>query len=69
MIDDIVSEEATDDELSKFHNHLEKCMPCYERYDLDKAVRDLIRSRCKETQVPEGLVESIQMQVSKSSTL
>lgn len=69
MLDDILANEASDEEMSKFHDHLEKCLPCYEQYDLDKSVRELLKTRCSNAQVPDGLVESIKLQVSKSGSL
>ena len=67
MLDSILDEEATAEQRLAFQDHLEKCMPCYERYDLDKSVKELLRNKCNMC-IPEGLVESIKVQVAKADS-
>ena len=66
MLDSVLDEEAQDRQQQEFHDHIEKCMPCYEKYNLDKSLKELIRHRCNNTQVPSGLVEAIKVQISQS---
>ena len=39
MLDSILDMEADDSQKEKFDDHIEKCMPCYEKYNLDKSIR------------------------------
>lgn len=66
MLDRILDEEANPAERQKFTDHIEKCMPCYEKYNLDKSMKELLRVRCNHSKVPAGLVDSIRLQISQS---
>lgn len=59
----VLDSAATPEEEKNFKEHLKKCMPCYEKYNLDMAIKKLIQEKCCGKQVPEGLVASIRSQV------
>ena len=69
MLDSILDGEVDVEGQKKFDSHIEKCMPCYERYNLDKSLKDLLRARCNNTQVPTDLVESIRTQINQAGTI
>lgn len=68
MLDSVLDEEVSKEQQDAFHNHLEQCMPCYEKYNLDRSVKELLRSRCTHAPVPDNLVEEIRTQISKSNS-
>ena len=46
LLQSILDGEATQEQKDKFMgNHLEECMPCYQNYHLEVAIRDLLRKK------------------------
>lgn len=66
IIDTVLDEEATADEQQILTSHIKSCMPCYEKYNLDKSIKELLKARRSDKPVPEGLVNSIKLQISQS---
>ena len=52
--------ELTNDEKAKLRRHLEECQPCFEAYDFEAELREVIAIKCRETEVPPGLLEKVQ---------
>jgi mycothiol system anti-sigma-R factor len=46
--------ELTDERRSEITRHLDDCPPCFEQFDFEAELRQVIASKCKET-VPESL--------------
>ncbi|MEM1407888.1 MAG: zf-HC2 domain-containing protein [Bacteroidota bacterium] len=59
----VLDSAASEEEKECFKEHLKNCMPCYEKYSLDMAIKKLIKEKCCGKHVPEGLVESIRAKV------
>lgn len=63
MLQLILDGEATVQQKDKFlKDHLEQCMPCYRNYNLEVAIRQLLKQKCTQC-APDDLVESIKKQV------
>jgi mycothiol system anti-sigma-R factor len=62
----VLDEEATPEQREYFKNHLENCLPYYEIYQLDKTLKDKIKSTCCGKDVPNDLVESIKLKISEN---
>lgn len=50
--------ELTDEKRAHIHAHLERCLPCYEAFDFEAELRQVIAQRCRD-QVPPGLRERV----------
>jgi anti-sigma factor (TIGR02949 family) len=59
----ILDGEACREEEEYFMEHLNKCMPCFNLYKLEKAVKELLQSRIEKKQVPVDLIKSIKSQI------
>jgi mycothiol system anti-sigma-R factor len=55
---DYLDGELTNDEKAKLRRHLEECQPCFEAYDFEAELREVIRKRCTES-VPESLRDKV----------
>ncbi len=62
--------EMTSDDTAKIAHHLEECGPCLEQYDLDKALKALVKRSCQCEEAPVALrtqimarITTIQIQV------
>jgi anti-sigma factor (TIGR02949 family) len=59
----IVDGEATEEDKQHFIKfHLEECLPCYKNYQLELAIRQLLKSKCS-GEAPQELIESIKSRV------
>jgi len=59
----ILDGEACEEEEAVFMKHLEHCMPCFNLYKVDKAVKELLQSRIQKKEVPTDLVQSIKKNI------
>ena len=63
MLQLIVDGEASHDQKEHFlKHHLEECMPCYKNYQLEVAIRQLLKNKCT-GQAPQELIDSIKAKV------
>lgn len=46
-----------------FKQHLKDCLPCLEKYNLDKAIKDILHKKCNKKELPAGLVDSIKARI------
>jgi len=60
MLQAILDGDASAEEKKDFlERHLDVCMPCYKKYHLEMAIRDLLKSKCGNHQAPTEIVENI----------
>ena len=50
--------ELTDDRRADIRRHLDDCPPCFEQFDFEAELRQVIASKCKD-EVPESLRQRI----------
>jgi anti-sigma factor (TIGR02949 family) len=66
MLQLIIDGEATTAQKDLFlKDHLEQCMPCYQSYNLEMAIRQLLKTKCSE-HAPQDLVDSIKKKVTEN---
>ncbi len=66
MLQLILDGEASQEQEAYFKNHMDKCRPCFNSYNIDISIKELLKSRCCGDPVPHGLVEQIKMQISQN---
>lgn len=63
LLQSIVDGEATQEQKEHFmKHHLEECMPCYNNYHLEVAIRALLKKKCC-SEAPQELVNNIKEKV------
>jgi mycothiol system anti-sigma-R factor len=62
MLHYILDGEATSEQKEYFRSHMDGCMPCFKAYNLDMAIKELLKTRCGEC-APADLVEKIKVQI------
>lgn len=67
MLQTILDGEATDEQKEYFMQHIGLCMPCYQSYDLEIAIKQLLQSKCCGGEAPADLVEKIKAQLAQKS--
>lgn len=59
LLQTVLDDQATVEQTDTFVEHLKKCMPCYENYNIDRAIKDLVQAKCCNSKVPLDLADSI----------
>lgn len=59
----ILDGEASQKEEEEFMDHLDICMPCYNHYKLDRAVKELLQTKVVRLKMPEQLVKKLKLQL------
>lgn len=67
LLELMLDNEATDEQEKLFHEHIEKCMPCYEYFNLEKAIKEVIQTKIKRKPVPGDLVDSIKSKIKETA--
>lgn len=66
MLQLILDGEATPEQKASFKSHVDECMPCYQHYHFDKAIKELLKLKCT-SQAPVDLIESIRSKINVAS--
>ncbi len=59
----IVDNEATKEDEKFFMDHIDKCLPCFDHYELEKEIKELVRKKIARVPVPEDLALQIKSQI------
>ncbi len=62
----MLDNEASEEEEGYLHTHIEKCMVCFEQYEVEKQIRVLLKTKLDQKPLPSGLAESIKEKISQS---
>ena len=65
MLQVILDGEATDDQKEYFKQHMDICLPCFKGYELDMAIKQLVKSKCCGDGAPKDLIEHIRITISQ----
>lgn len=65
MLQVILDGEASDDQKKYFKEHMDMCLPCFKGYELDMAIKQLVKSKCCGGDAPSDLVEQIKITISQ----
>jgi len=68
VLEVILDNEATPQEEEQYFAHLQKCWTCFQNYNLETAIRELIKTKLEKKQVPQDLVDRIKNEIEKSTT-
>lgn len=62
----ILDNEATAEEQAFMEEHLDCCMPCLQRFELEKEIKELLKKKLAHKEVPQDLVTTIRDKISYS---
>ncbi len=64
LLHSILDGEATAEEQKHFlEKHLDACRPCYNNYNLEMAIRELLKTKCNSQKAPSELIENIRSMI------
>lgn len=65
ILEVILDDESTPEEEKKYFDHIDKCWGCFQNYNLEKAIRELIKTKLEKKRVPENLLQQIKLEIEK----
>lgn len=67
ILQEILDGEASDFEEKYFRAHIDECMSCYEQYNLEKTIRQVLKTKIEKKAVPVDLIQSIKLKISHTA--
>lgn len=62
MLQLILDGESTPEQRTFFSAHMDRCHPCFQSYEVDMAIRELLKTKCC-GEAPSGLIEAIKLRI------
>ena len=62
----VLDGEGTEEEIQYLQNHIEECAPCYNHYNIEKSVKEVIKHKIEQRPVPPNLIDSIRGNINKN---
>jgi len=59
----ITDDEASPEEVKHFQKYIDECLPCYEAYNLEKSIKEMLQTKLEKKQVPDDLIQSIKLKI------
>jgi len=63
LLELITDGEASPEEEKEFRKHIDDCLPCYEVYNLERSIKEMLRTKLETKQVPQDLINSIKQKI------
>lgn len=63
LLELITDGEATPEEERQFRKHIDDCLPCYETFNLEQSIKEMLRTKLEKKQVPEDLINAIKQKI------
>jgi len=65
-LNSVLDGEATKEEMIYLQEHIDQCSPCYNHYNIEKSVKEVIKHKLEQKPVPANLIESIRGNIQKN---
>ena len=59
----MLDNEATEAEQAFFNAHVEKCMICFAHYNIERQLRQLIKTKVDHEPIPQKLADEIRLKI------
>ena len=66
MLQVILDGQATIGQCEYFRLHMDQCMPCFKNYQLDIAIKEMLKTKCCGGEAPTELVSKIKSQIAQN---
>jgi anti-sigma factor (TIGR02949 family) len=67
MLQAIIDGDASTEQQEEFKDHMYGCMPCYQKYNLEMVIKELIKSKCCGKDAPADLIQQIKAKIEHNS--
>ncbi len=59
----MLDNEATEEQEAYFNDHIQKCMVCFAHYNIERQLRDLIKTKVCHKPIPKELASEIRHKI------
>jgi len=59
----MLDEESTADDKQYVMKHIGSCYKCYDNYDVEKAIREVVKQKCKNLKIPQDVTNQIREKI------
>jgi anti-sigma factor (TIGR02949 family) len=66
MLQSILDGDATHEQHQQFKQHMECCMPCYKKYNLEMTIKELLKTKCSGNGAPPELIDKIKNHINQN---
>jgi mycothiol system anti-sigma-R factor len=63
----VLDGEASPEQQEKFMTHIDTCSHCFECYEVDKSVKELVKYKIENREVPNNLIDTIKSKIQKGA--
>ncbi|MBS1489461.1 MAG: hypothetical protein JSS93_02940 [Bacteroidetes bacterium] len=63
MLQLIIDNQVTEEQRLYFSQHMGHCLPCYKKYNVDMAIKELLQSKCCGGNCPDDIVAEIKLKI------
>jgi anti-sigma factor (TIGR02949 family) len=63
LLESILDGEENSDSKDTLDSKLAKCQPCFEYYNLEQAIREVLKTKCTKQPVPSELASNIRQKI------
>jgi mycothiol system anti-sigma-R factor len=67
MLQAIIDGDASPEQHVQFKEHMDMCMPCYKKYNLEMTIKELLKSKCCGSGAPPELIDRIKNHINTNS--
>lgn len=69
MLQVILDGDASPEQHAQFKEHMDMCMPCYKKYNLEMTIKELLKTKCCGNGAPPELVDRIKNHISQNTSM
>ena len=69
MLQAIIDGDASPELQNQFKEHMDMCMPCYKKYNLEMTIKELLKTKCCGGGAPPELVDRIKSHIEQNPTM
>jgi mycothiol system anti-sigma-R factor len=63
MLQLVVDGQATEEQVAYWKEHLGMCQSCYEHYKVEHAVKEMVKSECCCSKIPQHVIDELSMKI------
>ena len=63
MLQLVIDGQATEEQVAYWRAHLGMCQPCYEKYQVDNAVKEMVKSECCCSKIPQEVIDQLSTKI------
>ena len=63
MLQIVIDGQATEEQVKYWKEHMGICQPCYDKYQVDSAVIEKVKTECCCSKIPQDVIEQLSSKI------